>query len=137
MSTLVDTAAEQARHARDQATDLAHETAKRASGATDKLVDLAEVAVPVVAARAAARGRKARRAARAKRRPTARRRPPIVPLLVIGAVITTVVVVRRRARRRFDISPAPDAFGAAVEAEREVSRARDFAGARPVATPGA
>lgn len=125
LTTLVDTAAEQAREARGQATDLAHETAKRASGATERLVDLAETAVPIVAARALRREQPRPR----------RRRPPIGLLLVVGAIITTVIVVRRR-MRQLDAGPAPDAFGAAVVSE-QAATGDGWAGARPVPTPTA
>jgi hypothetical protein len=125
LTTLVDTAAEQAREARGQAADLAHVTAKRASGATDRLIDLAETTVPIVAARARRREQPRRR----------RRRPPIVLLLVVGAVITTVVVVRRR-MRPLDTGPAPDPFGAAVASE-PAATGDGWAGAHPVPAPTA
>jgi hypothetical protein len=124
LTTLVDTAAEQAREARGQAAELAHETAKRASGATDRLIDLAETTVPIVAARALRR-----------EQPRRRRRPPIVLLLVVGAIITTVIVMRRRTRQ-LDTGPAPDPFGAAVASEH-AAMGDGWAGAHPVPTPTA
>jgi hypothetical protein len=134
---LVDTAAEQARHAGEVAQD----TVRRAADAADSLpatVPLAAAAVKVTRERRRARKRRERRAARAAAaRDVARRGRgrPVVILLVIGGIVAAVVLMRRRAATNgYGAQPAPDPFGAAVEAERE---AMGNGAQRPVATPGA
>jgi hypothetical protein len=150
ISTLVDTAAEQARQAakqagtqtaklggsvREHATDLASETVRRAGEVAEAL---SPSAIPVAAVKA-----KARRGKAAKRRtPTASgsgggRRVLLMLLVAVGAGAVVAIVVRRR-RASSDAtsaSPAPDAFGAAVEAEHDAMSGNGSR--RPVATPGA
>ena len=109
ISELVGTAAEQARHIRGQASGLAQDAVHRAS---DVASDVAEalpstITIPIPIARR-----------KRKRRPWSR-----IALLGAGVIVVAVVVTRRRARREIDLrsGPAPDPFGAAVDAERHSS----------------
>jgi hypothetical protein len=143
---LVDTAAEQARHAarsaveetarfggsvREHAGDLAGEASRRAGNVAETL---SPSAIPVAALKASARRRQRRQ--RRQRRRNQRSGPPLA-LIVIGALIgvaVIAVIVRRRTRAQAGAGPAPDAFGTAVDLEREA--ANDGQVQRPVTTPG-
>jgi hypothetical protein len=153
IGTLVDTATEQARHAaktagaqtaklsesvREHATDLAGETVRRAGEVAEAL---SPSALPVAAVTAKVRrGGKggARRGRRSGSSGSGGGRRVLVLLLVAvgaGAVVALVARRRRGGAGGPSASPAPDAFGAAVEAERDVMSGNGAQ--RPVATPGA
>jgi hypothetical protein len=139
ISTLVDAATERAEQAASTASDiaapLAQESVKRV---THVAKEIAPVALPIVAKQA----KKARRSRRAKHRDRRAEqhssgggRMKLFVVLGLGTIVAAVVVVRRRrAAERDAVYATPDAFGAAVEAERN---AMGNGAPRPVATPGA
>jgi hypothetical protein len=144
ISTLVETATDQAarlggsvfEHASGLAEEVVHtklgrRARRQARRRSHQAKRAAERAAELTAARA-------ERLVRKRRPAKARRRVPTTLLAVsaIGAIAAIVVVVRKRAHGPNGIDVAPDAFGAAVEAERDVLSG-DGHPARPVATPGA
>ncbi|MDQ1521750.1 MAG: hypothetical protein QOI55_2823 [Actinomycetota bacterium] len=123
ISTLVDTAAE-------HASELALEAVQKATEAASTL------SPPVIALNPLSR--RARRRARRHARGT--RRWPLVAVFGVGAIVAVVVITRRRQASQYDAAngPAPDAFGAAVEAEQHaMSHGDGHHHNHPVATPGA
>jgi hypothetical protein len=141
ISTLVDAATDRAEQAASAASDIAspiaEETAKRVERVAHVAMEIAPVALPIVAkqAKKAKRSRKAkRRARRAETRSGAGRMKLFVVLALGTAAVAFVVLRRRRAAQHDAVYETPDAFGAAVEAERD---AMGNGAHRPVATPGA
>ena len=146
ISTLVEKATEQAQQvAHDAAEALptalpietVRVTAKKARKQAEKTAKHAAKKAGKQAAKQVARqqrkhGRRSRRGAASGG--VARR--GLIVMVAVGAIAGVVMIVRRRAQcqRTADLSGAPDAFGAAVEAERH---AFGNGAQRPVATPGA
>lgn len=151
IGTLVDTATEQARQAaktagsqtaklsesvREHATDLASETVRRAGEVAEALSPSA-LPVAAVKAKVRRRGKGGTRRGRTSGSSGGGRRVLILLLVAVGAGAVVALVARRRrgSSGTPSASPAPDAFGAAVEAERDVMSGNGAQ--RPVATPGA
>jgi hypothetical protein len=150
IGTLVDTATEQARHAaktagaqtaklsesvREHATDLASETVRRAGDVAEALSPSA-LPVAAVKAKVRRRGKGGTRRGRGSRSSGGGRRMLVLLLVTVGAGAVVALVARRRGSSGTpSASPAPDAFGAAVEAERDAMSGNGAQ--RPVATPGA
>jgi hypothetical protein len=142
ISTLVDAATERAEHAASTATDvaspIAEETVKRVAQVAK---EIAPIALPIVAkqAKQAKRSRKAKRRDRRAESRSGGGRTKLFVVLGLGTAAVVFVVLRRRrgamrGAMRDAVYDTPDAFGAAVEAERD---AMGNGAHRPVATPGA
>jgi hypothetical protein len=147
MSTLVDKAAEQAQQVAHGAAEVlpaalpietVRLTAKKARKQAKKAAKKAAKQAAKTAAKQVAKQQQRRRRRQRSPRRSGGGLPTraIFVIAGVGAIVGVVMIVRRRAatQRDADLAGTPDAFGAAVAAERS---AMGNGAPRPIATPGA